>query len=273
MLKRSPLSRKRVEPEAPSFTIVPVAKIDQARSFLFYGRAGTGKTTVSSTFPGPRLLIDVNDRGTDSIVDTDTDVIQVTTWLQFDDIYWDIKDNPERYAKYKSIIIDTVSQAQGLAIEHILVKKKKSTASAGDWGVMSQREWGEVAQLMKSWIVNWRDLPFIVIFLAQDRVSREGEEDADLEDVMPEIGPSLTPSVAKNLCAAVYVIGNTFIRRKIEVKEVQGKKVEKEKMQYCLRIGPHPICLTKVRKPKSVAVPAVLVDPEYKDILSIITGE
>jgi hypothetical protein len=105
-------------------------------------------------------------------------------------------------------------------------------------------------------------------------VSREGEEDDDaLEDVMPEIGPSLTPSVAKNLCAAVYVIANTFIRRKVETKEVKGKKIEKELMQYCLRIGPHPICLTKVRKPKSVGVPAVIVDPAYEDILSIIKGE
>ena len=270
MLKRIlPLKK----PAEPSFTIQPVAEIDQARSFLFYGRAGTGKTTVSSTFPGPRLLLDVNDRGTDSISDTDTDVISVTSWLQFSEIYWDIKDNPKRYAKYKTIIIDTVSQAQGLAIEHILEKKKKSTARAGDWGVMSRQEWGEVTQLMKSWVVEFRDLPFMVVFLAQDRVSREGDEDTELEDVMPEIGPSLTPSVAKNLCAAVYVIGNTFIRRKTEVKEVNGKKIEKDTMQYCLRIGPHPICLTKVRKPKSVTVPAVLVNPGYPDILSIIKGE
>lgn len=265
--------KRRVEEPPPTFTIQPVASIDQARSFLFYGRAGTGKTTVSATFPGPRLLLDVNDRGTDSISDTDTDVISVTEWLQFDEIYWDIKDNPSRYAKYKTIIIDTVSQAQGLAIEHILKKKKKSTKHAGDWGIMSRQEWGEVTQVMKSWIVEFRDLPFIVVFLAQDRVSREGDEDEELEDVMPEIGPSLTPSVAKNLCAAVYVIGNTFIRRKTEVKEVKGKKVEREIMQYCLRIGPHPICLTKVRKPRSVTVPAVIANPMYEDILSIIKGE
>jgi len=31
--------------------------------------------------------------------------------------------------------------------------------------------------------------------------------------------------------------------------------------------------LTKVRKPKSVTVPAVVVDPVYEDILSIIKGE
>lgn len=256
------------------FVIHKASEIDNPRSYLFYGRAGTGKTTLAASFPGPRLLLDINDKGTDSISDTDTDVIQVTDWGMLDDIYWAMLEDSERFSKYKTIIIDTVTQMQAMCIEHILKAKKKDVSRAGDWGVMTKREWGEVAQLMKTRVVNFRDLPYNSVFLAQDRVSREGDEDDEgSEDIMPEIGPSLSPSVAKNLCAAVYVIGNTFIRRRITFKEVKGEKVEVERLQYCLRVGPHPICLTKIRKPKVVQVPQVIVDPNYDDLIGIIKGE
>ena len=257
-----------------TFTIQKVSEIELPRSFMFYGRAGTGKTTISATFPGPRLLLDINDKGTDSISDSpDTDVIQIANWGMLEEVYWAMLDDPERFAKYKTLIIDTVSQMQGMCLEHILGKGKKDVSRAGDWGVMTKREWGEVAQLMKIRVVNFRDLPYISVFLAQDRVSKEGDEDEDSDDVMPEIGPGLMPSVSKNLCAAVYVIGNTFIRRKTSTKEINDKKVEKVVLQYCLRVGPHPICLTKIRKPKPIEVPSVIVDPSYADIIGLIKGE
>lgn len=270
MKKKTKLSSP---PTEPAFEIKSVKDITTTRSFLFYGRAGTGKTTLSASFPGPRLLLDVNDRGTDSISDTDTDVIEISKWGTFEAVYWDIMENPDRYKKYQTIVVDTVTQLQTLCIEDVLGKKNKDSSRAGDWGVMKRQEWGQVAQVMKKWIVDYRDLPFTVVFLAQDRVSKEGDEDDDNEDLMPEIGPSLSPAVAKVLCAAVYAVGNTFIRRKTETKKVGDKEIVKEKIQYCLRIGPHPICLTKIRKPKSVEVPAVLVDPGYEGILELIKGE
>jgi hypothetical protein len=139
---------------------------------------------------------------------------------------------------------------------------------------MSRREWGEGASIMKLWITSFRDLPMEVVFVAQDRVF-DTDEDANPETMLePEVGPRLMPSVAAHLNAAVSVIGNTFIRRRIQIKEVgKNKKKEIPRIEYCLRIGPNPVYITKMRKPKKIKVPGVLVDPSYEEIISIIKGE
>jgi hypothetical protein len=269
--------RKVTRPADEEIVITPVGEIVNPRTYALYGRAGTGKTTLAGSFPRPSLLIDVNDRGTDSVSDiVGIDVIQVKTWPLFEAIYWDMIEDPDKYEKYKTLIIDTLSSVQQLCVEEVLRRKHKSSAEAGRWGSMTRREWGDVSQEMKSWIVRYRDLPKNIVFIAQDRVNKGGDDDGDdyeEDELMPEVGPALSPAVAKVLNAAVYVIGNTFIRRHVTTKERGGKKIKQEKIQYCMRVGPNPIYVTKIRKPKSVGAPDIIIDPTYDDIASIIEGE
>jgi hypothetical protein len=240
------------------------------RSFVLYGRSGTGKTTIASSFPKPMLFLDVKDVGDDSISDVeDLKVMDVREWNDFEMAYWWLKRNPKRY---KSLAIDTVSQLQQLAIRKVLEDKSKDADHAGEWGVMTKREWGEVASLMKIWITNLRDLPMDVCFIAQDRTFNVSEED-EAEGLEPEVGPGLSPSIAKHLNANVHHIGNTFIRRKtFETKN--GKKVKAfTKTQFCMRVAPHPVYITKIRKPKGIIAPGVIVDPTYDKLVAIIKGE
>lgn len=251
-----------------------VAEINRPRSFVFYGRSGTGKTTISSTFPKPLLFLDVKDQGTDSISDVKgIRVREINSWDDFEETYWYLQKHPD---EFKTIVIDTVSQLQSLVVEKVLNDKKKDASKAGDWGSMTKREWGDVAQIMKSWIVNIRDLPMEVVFLAQDRVfnlDEDGAGNSEEEILTPEVGPRLSPSVASTLNAAVSVVGNTFVRIRRFKKEINGKIKEKEKKEYCLRIGPNPIYVTKLRKPKSIELPDVIVNPEYEDLMAAIKGE
>lgn len=274
--KKNLLLKKSNIVKAPSDLKVKALKdISNRDSFVFYGRSGTGKTTLSCTFPGPILLLDVKDRGTDSI-DSDRDdvkVREIESWKDYEDTYWWLKKNP---GAYKTVVIDTVTQLQQLAVIKVLEDSNKDTDKAGEWGTMTKQNWGTVSSMMKSAITNLRDLRGInKVFLAQDRTFNVDEEGSDEESFSPEVGPRLSPATMAHMNAEVSVIGNTFIKMKVikkKVKKASGvvKVEEEEKPVYCLRVGPNPVYITKVRKPKSRVLPDSLEDPSYSSIIEAI---
>ena len=255
-----------------SSRIKPVSKIVKPRSWVIYGRAGTGKTTLAGTFPGPVLLVDVKDEGTDSVSDVKgLDVFEVEESGDLDELYWFLKENKKGY---KTVVIDTVTQLQQIRVEEIGEEKGiKGNKQAGDWGTLTKQDWGGISSWLKKVITDFRSLDMEVVFLAQDRLFKSGEEGDPAEGLEPEVGPRLSPAVMSHLCAAVHMVGHTFIRSKITKKKVGGKVIEKEVKEYCLRLGPSTYYITKLRKPMTIELPDFLDNPTYEDILEIITGE
>jgi phage nucleotide-binding protein len=251
----------------------PISLLNRPRSWAIYGKSGSGKTTFAATFPKPILLLDVRDQGTDSIADhDDIDMVEIDSWERFEEAYYYLKANPK---KYKTVVMDTITQLQQVCLEYVISDKKKDTTRVGDWGSMTKRDWGTASGLMKDWIINLRNLPMEVVFLAQERISATDEDEVDDSDnaISPEVGPHVMKSVAIALNAAVSVIANTFVRLRRFKKDIKGKKVSKEEIQYCLRVGPGPYYLTKLRKPKDVPPPAFIEDASYSDVIDVIKGK
>ena len=191
------------------FPVTPVGDIKLSRSWAVYGRSGTGKTTFASTFPGPTLLLDIEDHGTDSIRNCKhVDVANVTEWEDLEDIY----DLVSGKTKYKTIVFDTITQLQILCANMVLAKKRKPTIETLRWGSMTMQDYGDLSAAMKEVITRFRNLPLEVVFLAQERVSRD--ENADDSLLLPEVGPALTPSVSSHLNAAVSIVASTYIKRR-----------------------------------------------------------
>jgi len=269
----------RTRQSAPeSLPTVPVDELEQERSWVFYGRTGTGKTTLLGTFPKPILLLDINDRGTGSIkgYGDEIQVLSCHDWQDFEDAYWYLVAHPEEYATFG---IDTITELQELAIKKHLREVGKDTDRAGDWGTMSRGDWGDVAAFMKRWITDIRNLSdksgIEVVFNAQDRIFGNEDEDYDeSEELNPEVGARLSPSVRAHLNSMCSNIGNTYVRRRQKVVKLRGGKRKKKTVnEYCLRIGPSPVYDTKMRKPKEIELPDFLIDPSYEELRALIEGK
>jgi hypothetical protein len=250
--------------------ISPVTPLEDGVKAVIYGRQGSGKTTLGATFPKPLLIVDISEKGTDSVWDVKgIKVIKPKTWEQFVDTYWYVREGK----KFKSAMIDTVSNLQDLAIRDVKEVSEDEKVT-GNWGTMTKRDWGKVSGMLKNEILNWRDLPGMnVLFIAHDRVFNVDDEDDTEGMISPEVGPRLMPSVASTMNAAVGIIGNCFIREKVKEVKVGKTKLIKRDVQYCMRVGPHAYYVTKIRKPKGIVVPKVIVDPTYELLVKTIRGE
>lgn len=247
--------------------IKPVTQMDQPMTALFYGKSGSGKTTLLATFPKPILLLDIRERGTESISDVEgVQVLQVDEWYRLEQAYWYVKDHLRDFA---TIGLDQVGAMQAIGMDAI--RKEKNLEADDDF---SQKLWGKLSGRMQTWLENYRNLRddgLNVVFLAHDRVRNGEEDDTSDGQLAPSVGARLMPSVTSVLNGMVSVIGNTFIQERVR-KLPNGKK-EKD-VKYGLRIGPHAYYDSKIRRPKSAGpVPGVIVNPSYKKLLAISRGE
>lgn len=262
--KKSIKQTELADPPSIVESIAPVGDLSHAMSALFYGRSGTGKTTLAATFPKPILVIDVREKGTESIAQVkEVDVVSIEKWSQFEELYWYLESGK---SKYSTVVIDAVSGLQELAMAQ--VRKEENLEDAD---LLPRRVWGQISGMMKTWLFSYRDLiakDINVVFNAHDRTN-EAEEGVE-DQIDPSIGPRLMPSVAAAVNGAVSYIGNTFIRERY----VGDGKDKTRVVDYCLRIGPHSFYITKARRPKEAeAAPDVLINPTYEKILAISRGE
>jgi KaiC/GvpD/RAD55 family RecA-like ATPase len=258
----------------------PVKEKKYYGSTALYGRSGTGKTTLSATWPKPMLYLNIRDNGTDSINDLeDVDVRDINTSDELRDvILWILAQANKGKLRYKTIVVDTMSQLQNILVEEKAKEKGRKEIKGskgkrpGDFGTLTKQQWGEIAGDLKAAVQDIRGLPLESVFIAQERVFNMGEEEDEADMLQPEVGPRLMPSVKDDLNASVSIIGNTYIRVRRKKKRVGGKISYKVKKEYCLRVAPHEVYTTKIRKPRGIEITEDITDPSFAKLQKLVKG-
>jgi len=243
-----------------------------------YGRSGTGKTTLWSTFPGPILAIicsGSNKSGEARSIDTPENrkkikSVELESTTELNEIINHQKETEE----FATIVLDHATDLQNLALKEILGLEELPAQLS--WGLATQQQYGQCSLKMKEFLRALLNLSCNVVIVAQERDFNTDTESSDV--MMPFVASALSPSVVGWLNPAVDYIAQTMIRGKEESykKKLNGKTITKtrkvEGVEYCLRVAPDEVFTTKFRTPKSRKIEGVIVDPSYEKIMSIING-
>ena len=227
---------------------------------LVYGPNGTGKNTFSSTFPGPILVLDINERGTRVMASDDGKCKKrsVDTFEMFVQAYWYLRSGKHQF---QTVVIDNVTTLQEVAMRYIMNKEADFELSK-DMDMPTRRDWGGLSQILKRWLIDFRNLNMNVIFICQEK--RDKEEDLESDDA--SVYPQVTPSVRAILGAAVDVIGRTYVSESVDAE------TGKSKLKFCMRLQPGPTYLAKIRLPLGAQSPKSIVNPKYESLIKIMNG-
>lgn len=250
---------------------------EEGISVCLYGESGTGKSTIASTFPGP-ILWCIRSGGKfpgeiKSVAIEDRKKIKKLVLATSKDLI-DAVEYLENEGKFRTIVIDNLSGFSDMTMAEILELDKLPEQLS--WGDAQQSDWGKLGVQCKE---IWRkvlDLPINRVFIAHQRNFTSDDSRASELDLIPSIGPSLTPTLANWINAACDNVCQCFKRQKTVTKQVKmaGKTVSQTVpvpgADYCLRTGPHGVYMTKFRIPRGKELPDVIIDPDYKKIISLI---
>lgn len=210
--------------------IVPVSEATPWVKALVYGRSKHGKTRFAAS--GPKtIVIDINEKGTKSIQSyPGCYVYRVSKWEQFSWVYWYLREGKH---DFQTVVIDTLTQAQGLCMKTVL-KEAEDRDPNRPPSMPRRQDWGQMGELMKAQILQYRNLEMHVVFVCQERVDKGSDED---EETTNRRVPDLSPSVRGIALAAVELIGRVYQREVRAVKK--GSKKEGSKWETRMLVGAH----------------------------------
>jgi len=250
---------------------------DEGIKINFYGRSGSGKTSLWATFPSPILAIICSGGsrpGELRSIDTPENKKRIeTVTIESSSEIPEILDYQRETEKYATVVLDHASGLQDLKLKEIL--EIDELPPQLEWGTASREDWGQCALQTKETLRALLSLKCNVVIVAQER-NFNTDEDSD-SIIMPTVGSALTPSITGWLNPTCDYIAQTFIRNKTVSKTRKvGKKRVREDVRvpgvdYCLRVGPDEVFTTKFRVPGGIDED-IIVDPSYDKIIELIKG-
>ena len=277
-----PIAKKQGATGAkPKSALKSAWDFDAGLKINVYGRSGTGKTRLWSTFPDPILAgicsASVHSGELRSIQTPenrhriDARIIQTADDAR---VFLD----EAKAGSWKTVVLDHVTGLQDFLLKEVL-GVDELPAQMG-WGVASQEQWGKAILRSKEILRHFLNLPCNVVLIGQERNFGEGASTEEGgEQIVPYVATDCSPSLARWIGPACDYVVRTFVRpmtketvSTIGGKEIRTRKPVKGQFEFCLGTGPDAVYLTKFRVPTGRVLPDDIVDPSYDRIMEVVEG-
>jgi hypothetical protein len=232
---------------------------EDALRLLIHGDPGQGKTFLCGTAADdprthPVLFVDT-EGGTLTIREKDVQVVRVTSYRDIVRLVTYLRKGNH---KYKSIVIDSLTEMQKLIMADILRENQISGSRSHDPDMPEQRDWGKNAERVRKVVRAFRDLPKVhVIFTCLS------QEVKDEQTGHVTIKPSLPGKLRDEVPGFIDVVGWLHTAK---VTEQAGDK-KTQRLVRQIMFQPEGRIIAKDR---SAALGTIMVDPTIPKILSLI---
>jgi len=277
-VKKKVVLKKKIIDKGVLGEIEPLgAGLEAGIKMVLYGRTGTGKTTLWSTFPKPILALicsGVERSGEVRSILTPQNCKSIEQWVVTGkDGLVELCHALKEENSYKTIVLDHATGLQDLLLKQILGLEE--LPAQGSWGMASRDSWGTCTLQSKECLRSLLNLSCNTVIVAQER---EFNTEVENDMLSPYVGAALTPSTTGWLNHTCDYICQTFIRQQVSEKKTKigGKvitqQIKGKGVQYCLRTAPHDVYMTRFRIPreKSDSLPEQIVNPTYQKIEELI---
>jgi phage nucleotide-binding protein len=205
---------------------------DQRMSLLLWGPSGTGKTTLACTAPGRKLLVLFDPDGDASIAERDdVDVADMTQARNSIVDQFKSDTNPLGLGKamedYDTIIIDSLTNAQHMAVMHAVSVVKGATIERPSLQGYGHRN-ALVTQLVKNVLRLTAKHNKHVIFIAHEAAPSMTDEGV-VRHITIALGGQLVTAAPVDF-SEVWSLEDTGKSRRILIRPVRQKKPCKTRM-------------------------------------------
>lgn len=215
---------------AAAAKIHSVSDVDPLLKMCLYGRNKVGKTVFACSSNLKTLIIDCNEKGFASVrKQANVDVYLVEKWEDLDPIYWLLRSGKH---EYQVIVIDTITMLASVGMKWVL-KDDVERDMTKDPLTPDRRSYLKLGEMLKDAIIKFRNLPYHIIFTAQEKTSTDDDEEGN---TLIETHPELSPAPRSVLLSSTNVIGRIYVRE--TEKEVKG--VTKKVMERRMLLGSFP---------------------------------
>lgn len=233
---------------------VPIGELGQRELWVLYGKSGSGKTELLSTFPKPMLYLQIGDDGSNTIGGKEG--IDAITLSNINELKQALQE-ARLDSHYKTVAVDTFSLLVNEWTDENAVKKNKR---------MTQQMWGDLKtdteELIKSAHI-LASMKVVVLTCHEVADSIEGYED--------EITPDVRPSLSKGARTYLESMANFGIHTAVVQKEKDLPNGDTKTLSvHIAHIGSNPYYWVKTQKPASIQLPEAIINPTYNKIKKLL---